>query len=35
VPVRGTAGLALVAAVLLSLGFWLFRRLKRAFADEI
>lgn len=35
VPVQGTAALALVAAVLLSLGFWLFRRLKRAFADEI
>ncbi len=35
VPVPGTVGLAVVAAVLLSLGFWLFRRLKRAFADEI
>ena len=35
VPVAGTAELAVVAAVLLSLGFWLFRRLKWAFADEI
>lgn len=35
VPVPGTAALAVVAAVLLFLGFWLFRRLKRAFADEI
>jgi lipopolysaccharide transport system permease protein len=34
-PVRGTGGLAVAAVVLLSLGFWLFRRLKRAFADEI
>lgn len=33
--VPGTGGLAVVIAVLLSLGFWLFRRLKRAFADEI
>ncbi len=31
----GTAGLALVAAVLLSAGFLLFRRLKAAFVDEI
>jgi ABC-type polysaccharide/polyol phosphate export permease len=35
VPVQGTGALALAAAVLLSVGFWLFRRLKRAFADEI
>jgi ABC-type polysaccharide/polyol phosphate export permease len=34
-PVPGTGRLALAAAVLLSAGFWLFRRLKRAFADEI
>ena len=34
-PVPGTGALALVAAVVLSLGFWMFRRLKRAFADEI
>lgn len=35
VLVKGTGSLALVVAVVLSLGFWLFRRLKRAFADEI
>ena len=34
-PVAGTGALAGVVAVLLSLGFWLFRRLKKAFADEI
>jgi lipopolysaccharide transport system permease protein len=34
-PVPGTGRLAVAAAVLLSVGFWLFRRLKRAFADEI
>lgn len=34
-PVPGTLGLAVASAVLLSLGLWLFRRLKRAFADEI
>ncbi|HLX10196.1 MAG TPA: ABC transporter permease [Thermoanaerobaculia bacterium] len=33
--VPGTAGLAAVAAVLLCAGFWLFRRLKVAFVDEI
>jgi lipopolysaccharide transport system permease protein len=34
-PVPGTLSLALVAAVLTSLGFWLFGRLKPAFVDEI
>ena len=34
-PVPGTGALALVAAVLLSAGFLLFRRLKAAFVDEI
>ena len=33
--VPGTGGLVLAAAVLLSVGFLLFRRLKTAFADEI
>ena len=33
--VPGTASLALTGAVLLSVGFWVFRGLKRAFADEI
>lgn len=33
--VPGTGGLAAVAAVLLCAGFWLFRRLKVAFVDEI
>ncbi len=33
--VPGTAGLAVSAVVLLSGGFWLFRRLKIAFVDEI
>jgi len=33
--VPGTGALALAAAVLLSTGLWLFRRLKGAFADEI
>jgi homopolymeric O-antigen transport system permease protein len=33
--VPGTAGLACIAAVLLCAGFWLFRRLKIAFVDEI
>jgi lipopolysaccharide transport system permease protein len=33
--VPGTAGLAAIAAVLLCAGFWLFRRLKVAFVDEI
>jgi lipopolysaccharide transport system permease protein len=33
--VPGTARLALVAAVLVSAGFWLFRSLKPAFVDEI
>jgi lipopolysaccharide transport system permease protein len=33
--VPGTAALALTAGVLLCLGFWLFRRLKTAFVDEI
>jgi lipopolysaccharide transport system permease protein len=33
--VPGTAGLAAAAAVLLFAGFWLFRRLKVAFVDEI
>ncbi len=31
----GTGGLAIIAAVLLCAGFWLFRRLKVAFVDEI
>ncbi len=35
VAARGTVTLALVAVVLLSTGLWLFRRLKKAFADEI
>ena len=35
IPVPGTLGLAVASAVLLFLGLWLFRRLKRAFADEI
>ena len=34
-PVPGTGALAVVVAVLLSAGFWLFRHLKGAFADEI
>ena len=33
--VPGTGGLAVAAAVLLSAGLWLFRRLKVAFVDEI
>ncbi len=33
--VPGAVSLALVAAVLTSVGFWLFRRLKPAFVDEI
>jgi len=33
--VPGTAGLACIAAVLLCAGFWLLRRLKIAFVDEI
>jgi len=33
--VPGTGGLAAIAAVLLCAGFWLFRRLKVAFVDEI
>ena len=33
--VPGTGGLAIIAAVLLCAGFWLFRRLKVAFVDEI
>lgn len=33
--VPGTAALAVAGAVLLSAGFWLFRRLKPAFVDEI
>jgi lipopolysaccharide transport system permease protein len=33
--VPGTGALAVVAAVLLCAGFWLFRRLKVAFVDEI
>jgi lipopolysaccharide transport system permease protein len=33
--VLGVVSLALVAAVLTSVGFWLFRRLKPAFVDEI
>ena len=34
-PVPGALSLALAAAVLTSLGFWLFSRLKPAFVDEI